>query len=434
MKKLKKLSLIDFENNKMKLLNFVVTSDSDDSYLEDKTKPLAKKLKWLYIILIFVVVLTSFFPLFLPPNDQSKWTKSSLNISLNIIIFIVLLSDYLLRWFTYPVRVGKVSKHPFIFFPLTGISILMVISLLPTTFAVFAKFVDDHNPFIKLINVFSIVKIIRLLLLLNFIPTFKIFSSIFQKNRVLLINVFIFMFVMAIIFALMIYSVEGGTKLVTPDEYKSIYGSQPDSSLINSDGLVSVPINKGITNFGDALYFTFITITTIGYGDISPVTTIGRVVVILDAILGILIFSLPSSIIAGSFLVEIQKMYKSIKKNNQETLSFAERMYINSHKYAKKTLQVVTHTETKGEKTENNVEPISKERKISIDGLLINTDSEIYNKIIELLKPKNIKSKTYNSEDNALEIEVNDIDVVDPKFYDFMNIFEMDYTIDEMHK
>ena len=44
--------------------------------------------------------------------------------------------------------------------------------------------------------------------------------------------------------------------------------------------------------FADALYFTFITGLTIGYGDIAPVTLAGRVVAILTGLVGILITGL----------------------------------------------------------------------------------------------------------------------------------------------
>lgn len=44
--------------------------------------------------------------------------------------------------------------------------------------------------------------------------------------------------------------------------------------------------------FGDALYFTFVTGLTIGYGDIAPVTLMGRVVAILTGLQGILITGL----------------------------------------------------------------------------------------------------------------------------------------------
>ena len=44
--------------------------------------------------------------------------------------------------------------------------------------------------------------------------------------------------------------------------------------------------------FGDALYFTFITGLTIGYGDIAPVTLGGRMFAVLTGFLGILITGL----------------------------------------------------------------------------------------------------------------------------------------------
>ena len=44
--------------------------------------------------------------------------------------------------------------------------------------------------------------------------------------------------------------------------------------------------------FADALYFTFVTALTIGYGDIAPVTLLGRVVAILTGLLGVIITGL----------------------------------------------------------------------------------------------------------------------------------------------
>ena len=48
--------------------------------------------------------------------------------------------------------------------------------------------------------------------------------------------------------------------------------------------------------FADALYFTFVTVTTIGYGDITPVTLMGRVVAILTGLQGMLITGLITAV------------------------------------------------------------------------------------------------------------------------------------------
>lgn len=40
-------------------------------------------------------------------------------------------------------------------------------------------------------------------------------------------------------------------------------------------------------NFSNAAYFSFVTLTTLGYGDISPITPLAQVVVYLEAIVGV---------------------------------------------------------------------------------------------------------------------------------------------------
>ena len=48
--------------------------------------------------------------------------------------------------------------------------------------------------------------------------------------------------------------------------------------------------------FADALYFSFVTGLTIGYGDISPVTPAGRVFAVLTGFVGILMTGLIAAI------------------------------------------------------------------------------------------------------------------------------------------
>ena len=49
-------------------------------------------------------------------------------------------------------------------------------------------------------------------------------------------------------------------------------------------------INTCIIEWFDALYLTWMTITTVGYGDIHPVTGLGRFIVSVDAAFGIILF------------------------------------------------------------------------------------------------------------------------------------------------
>jgi voltage-gated potassium channel len=61
-------------------------------------------------------------------------------------------------------------------------------------------------------------------------------------------------------------------------------------------------VNPALRTFGDALYWAFITSTTVGYGDIAPVTTQGRVLAGLLAFMGIGLLGFASARMTAGFL------------------------------------------------------------------------------------------------------------------------------------
>lgn len=60
-------------------------------------------------------------------------------------------------------------------------------------------------------------------------------------------------------------------------------------------------------NFFDAIYWATVSLTTVGYGDIYPVSTMGRVITMLSSILGIAIVALPAGIITAGYMKELEK-------------------------------------------------------------------------------------------------------------------------------
>lgn len=63
-------------------------------------------------------------------------------------------------------------------------------------------------------------------------------------------------------------------------------------------------------NFGSiprAFWWATITLTTIGYGDVYPVTILGKVATVIISICGIGIVAIPTGIIAGSFSANLNK-------------------------------------------------------------------------------------------------------------------------------
>lgn len=56
-----------------------------------------------------------------------------------------------------------------------------------------------------------------------------------------------------------------------------------------------------------ALWWSIITLTTVGYGDVSPVTPWGQLIAGVIAVTGIGLFALPAGILSSGFLTEIQR-------------------------------------------------------------------------------------------------------------------------------
>jgi hypothetical protein len=54
-------------------------------------------------------------------------------------------------------------------------------------------------------------------------------------------------------------------------------------------------------NMFDAVYFTMVTVATVGYGDLSPVTTLGRLTVMLTFVTGLAVFAGILGVVGASF-------------------------------------------------------------------------------------------------------------------------------------
>ncbi len=73
-------------------------------------------------------------------------------------------------------------------------------------------------------------------------------------------------------------------------------------------------------NYLNALYWSGITLTTVGYGDVYPVTMIGKFIGMAISFIGIGIIALPTGFIAGEFMNElnIEREKRRLKKHHRK--------------------------------------------------------------------------------------------------------------------
>ena len=68
-------------------------------------------------------------------------------------------------------------------------------------------------------------------------------------------------------------------------------------------------------NIPNSVYWAVITLASVGYGDISPITPIGRFITVVMSLLGIGIFAIPAALLASAFGDQLHKERELMKNN-----------------------------------------------------------------------------------------------------------------------
>lgn len=207
------------------------------------------------IILLFVAI--SILPLFF--KDPHPLLIFLENVTVTVFIL-----DYLLRLITADFKLDK-GLISFLVYPFTPFALIDLLAILPS--------IGLISPVFLLIRVFRVIKITRIFKGLRYSKNFEIISRVLKKNRSILLSVLIMAVLYVVITALIIFNIE-------PDTFDGIF---------------------------DAIYWATTALTTVGYGDIYPVSAAGKAVSIISSFFGIAVIALPSGIITAGFMDEITR-------------------------------------------------------------------------------------------------------------------------------
>jgi len=84
--------------------------------------------------------------------------------------------------------------------------------------------------------------------------------------------------------------------------------------------LLEYGINDKLTSYLDAIYWALVTISTVGYGDISPVTEVGKIVSMFGIIFGIAMISFVTSVMVSAFSERFDEL------RNQDSINHVNRI------------------------------------------------------------------------------------------------------------
>ena len=181
-------------------------------------------------------------------------------------IFII---DYLLRWITADYKFQKHNAISFLRYPVSVMAIIDLVSVLPSL-----DVISQGFKLLRLLRMFRALRVFRAFKLFRYSKNATIIMNIFKRQKNALSYVMVLAVGYIIISALIIFNVE-------PDSFDSFF---------------------------DAVYWATVSLTTMGYGDIYPVTVVGRVVTMISSLFGIAIIALPAGIITAGYMDEIGRM------------------------------------------------------------------------------------------------------------------------------
>lgn len=221
----------------------------------------------IYDALMFVMILASICPLYFREYYRAFIWMDQISVS----VFII---DYLLRWITADLKIKKSRRwKSFVIYPFTPMAILDMLSILPS--------VGIFGRSLKLLRIVRLLKTLRLFKFIRYSRQVQILVKVLKKERKILLTVMGIAVFYIIVTATIMFNVE----------------SDGAGSLVFAD-------------FFDALYWATTTLTTVGYGDISPVSDIGRFISMLSSLFGVAIIALPSGVITASYLDELKEQKK----------------------------------------------------------------------------------------------------------------------------
>jgi len=194
----------------------------------------------------------------------------------SVLIFTI---EYVLR--IWACTVDEKYAHPLIGrirFALNPLALVDLIAILPFYLPMVFKF--D----LRFIRALRLLRLLRLLKVGRYSDTMVTFGSgLKEKKEELVITLFI-IFILLVVVSSLMYFIENQAQ---PEVFSSIPAS---------------------------MWWGIATLSTVGYGDVYPVTTLGKFFGALIAILGIGMFALPAGILGSGFVDAVEQKKKQKEK------------------------------------------------------------------------------------------------------------------------
>lgn len=129
---------------------------------------------------------------------------------------------------------------------------------------------------LRILRTFRLLRILRMFKLARYFDALQMIGKVILKKKYELISIFGVLLLLMFISSFLMFYTEAD--------------AQPNA----------------FHNILDAFWWALVTFTTVGYGDVYPITPFGKILSGVIVLIGIMLFALPTSILTAEFLNEYQ--------------------------------------------------------------------------------------------------------------------------------
>jgi voltage-gated potassium channel len=191
--------------------------------------------------------------------------------------------EYLIRFWTAIDRFPE-SKHPRLKYALSPMALLDLLAITPFYLPLLIPF---DLRFLRVLRLFRLLRVFKLT---RYSDSLNLIGRVIRKEKSKLLMTGFVIIVLIILASSVMYFFENAAQ---PDKFPNIIAT---------------------------LWWAVSTLTTVGYGDVYPITIVGKLLSSVFAILGVGLVALPSGIICTGMINEINQEERQLKNEKGEEL------------------------------------------------------------------------------------------------------------------
>ncbi len=219
-------------------------------------------------IALLIAILTSVLVVMLESIVRLSDRYHNVFYTLEWIFTIFFTIEYILRIYC----VNDWKRYTFSFY-----GMIDLLAIIPT----YLSLIIANTHYLLIIRALRLLRVFRVFKLAQFMKESTVIIKALQASSRRILVFLFFILLLVTIFGSFMYLIEGGT-------------------------------NKKFDSIPRAIYWAIVTLTTVGYGDIAPVTTFGQLLASIVMILGYAVIAVPTGIVSSE-MIKVGREMKNIK-------------------------------------------------------------------------------------------------------------------------